>query len=295
MYTPTHIDEIDVMKLKMDRPYAAWLFAGVSLDLMSYFQPWRLNWIPGDHPLTTWSWDLQFGPLGPGAEGEAVQTGWHTFRRVSNGYSTLPKNPLGWHLNHIEEETGVNLRSSYSIEYFRMTPSCLQGLGSRTWSDPGIRVTPGIYADVGNVMDQAGLTLSFRGGLIGGTQDKPISPTKAATALFSGEHGTSHPPSSRRSSAIELFGYLTLDGRANVYNYFLDGKSVSDGPNGPINPTRLRRSTEDHLVADVSYGFVAKLWGVVLDVGTVWRSREFPNPEDSGRHHFAQCQLGFLF
>ena len=130
-YTPSDITLPPSQINRADRPYAAWLYAGV------YKEERRPT-------SEAWRYELNLGCIGPCAQGERVQTEWHEFVGAPI--------PQGWDAQ-IRNAPGVLARIEYSPRVFTSAPKVWEFL-------------PAFTADIGNIFLRAGMEGTFRLGKI---------------------------------------------------------------------------------------------------------------------------------
>ncbi len=190
IYTPE--DTQNPAPQSADRPYAAWLYAGVM------FQSYRPA--GDDRALATLdTWELQLGVVGPWALGEQVQNGFHRIINVDTA--------KGWD-NQLENEPGLNL--VYERKWRLSTD------GARTgW---GADLIPHAGFSLGNVFTYANAGGSVRFGY--------HLPADFGTSLI---RPTGDSNAGRRERfGIWLFG--SVDGRAVARDITLDGNTFEHSP-----------------------------------------------------------------
>lgn len=171
-----------------DRPYAGWLYAGVSLLQES-----------NKHVLENLELDL--GVVGPWAFGKEVQNDYHQFIGA--------RHAKGWD-SQIGNEPGAML------SYERMWRVTLV-----PDADIGVDIVPGLGATVGNVFTygEAGALLRVGNYLHADYGPARIRPALSGTDYFSGD-----PP----SGTIGFYFFAGTQGRVVGRNIFLDGNSFRD-------------------------------------------------------------------
>lgn len=171
-----------------DRPYAGWLYGGISFTSYS------------DHEYGTF--ELQFGVIGPSALGEQVQNNVHDWINVDRA--------LGWDAQ-LKDEPGINATLTHQWRINRPFDAAdPQGLA--------FGIVPTLTASVGNVQTFASAGAMVR---IGKNLDSDfglprLRPAVGGSAFFEpdGEWGW------------YVFG--GLDGRAIAHDIFLDGNTWRD-------------------------------------------------------------------
>jgi lipid A 3-O-deacylase len=173
-----------------DRPYAGWLYGGMSLLQTS-----------GSGMLE--DWEIEAGVVGPGAAGKLVQNDWHQFIGI--------KQARGWS-NQVQNEPGGVL--SYD-RLWRVRLTSAGGLG--------VDVVPEIGATVGNVFDygEAGGMIRFGNGL-----EADYGPARVRPSLS----GTDYFDSAGIGDGVSGYFYLGAQGRIVARNLFLDGNSFRASP-----------------------------------------------------------------
>jgi hypothetical protein len=168
-----------------DRPYAGWLYAGVSL-----LQETNKNELENV--------ELQLGVVGPGAVGEETQNDYHQFIGADTA--------KGWG-SQIRGEPGVTL----SYDRLWRVPVLAD-------DDFGIDVVPGAGATVGNV-----LTYGQIGGLVrlGNRLKADYGPVRIRPDLS----GTDYYDASALGDGFGYYLFAGVQGRMVGRNIFLDGNS----------------------------------------------------------------------
>jgi hypothetical protein len=173
-----------------DRPYAGWLYGGVSLLQRS-----------GSDMLENLELDL--GVVGPGALGKTVQNQWHQFIGINEA--------RGWSRQIQNEPGGV-------LTYQRLWRFRI--FGSNAF---GADFVPEAGATVGNVFDfgEAGALLR-----IGSRLGADYGPVRVRPALS----GTDYFDSAAAGDGLGGYFYLGTQGRVVGRNIFLDGNSFRQSP-----------------------------------------------------------------
>ena len=229
IFTPT--DRFLVPPDPKDRPYAGWLYGG--LHLLEDDQGKHLDHI-----------ELDVGIVGPSAEGEQVQNGFHQFIGAQKF--------RGWVYQLQDRVGGV-------IAYDRSWHLPLAGNHS------GVDLVPEIGAAGGNVFDygEAGFLLRIGAGLSADYGPNRIRP---------GLSGTPYMDSNRFAGPWGGYFFIGAQGRAVWRNIFLDG-TESTSPHVDKIP----------LVGDLEAGLsVFHVRGFRIDIESMRRSLEFvgqPHPD----------------
>ncbi len=173
-----------------DRPYAGWLYLGVSL-------------LQDTDRRTLDHLELQLGVVGPAALGEPVQREWHDVIGIAE--------PEGWDAQ-LDNEPGLVL--SYERKW-RLT---LDGNG-RT----GIDLIPELGGSLGNVLTygEAGLLLRFGRNLQADYGPARIRPGLSGTDYFNRDY---------LDGDFGIYGFVGAQGRVVARNIFLDGNSFESSP-----------------------------------------------------------------
>lgn len=175
-----------------DRPYAAWLYAGVAFQV--YHPPVREN---GISRLDVF--EITGGIVGPSALGRQVQNGFHDVINAEHAQ--------GWR-NQIHDEPGVNL--VYERKYRFHTPNARESWGADFIPHAGL--------SLGNVSTYANAGFEIRAGykLPADFGSNLIRPSGDSNALH-------RPP-------FSIFLFAATDGRAVARDITLDGNTFEDSP-----------------------------------------------------------------
>jgi lipid A 3-O-deacylase len=221
-----------------DRPYAGWLYGGVTLvSEVNRDQQERLSQLD--------TLGLDVGIVGPSALAKQTQQAFHRFL---GGNQIIPK---GWD-HQLHDEPGVLI--SYDKKWRFVVP-----IFSRDAKDFSLDATPSLGANVGNVYTGAstGITLRF-----GQSLPDDYGPPRIRPGL-AGSDFVERPPADRNFFGWYLFG--GVEGRAVLRNIFLDGNSFRSSPHVEKN----------NFVADFQAGMAVLVGGVRITYTHVWRTREF--------------------
>jgi hypothetical protein len=216
-----------------DRPYAAWLYGAVTL------QGFGANDMTGI--------ELQFGMVGPAAQGRAVQSAAH---RAAG----LPQ-PRGWsHQIHDEPGLSLSLTRQWRLEVAKPGP------------DLAIEVLPMLSASLGNVQVQAaaGATLRIGQGLEGEHGPPRLRPGAAGTVFLD----------PARAATSGWYVFAAVEGRAVAHDITLDGNSWRSSAHVGREP----------LVGDAAAGLVLLREGVRLTVSATVRSPEVAGQRVAARY-----------
>lgn len=176
-----------------DRPYAGWLYGGVSLLQRS-----------GSDMLE--NLELEAGVVGPGALGEQVQNDWHQFIGI--------RTARGWS-DQLQNEPGIVLA------YDRHWRTLLAG--SDRW---GADFVPEAGATVGNVFVYGEVGATAR---IGSNLASDYGPARVRPSLS----GTDYFDSGAAADGLGGYFYVGAQGRVVGRNIFLDGNTFRTSPSVP--------------------------------------------------------------
>lgn len=193
IYTP--VDTETTAYQPDDRPYAAWLYAGVALHVI---HPDALG---GRAPRLD-VFELNVGVVGPSALGEEFQNGFHDIINVAHAE--------GW-ANQLHDEAGVNL--IYERKY-RFSTAATDD--RERWAADFI---PHAGCSLGNVFTYANLGAEIRAGW--------RMPADFGSNLIR-PSGDSNPDGRRPRFGVFLFG--AFDARAVARDITLDGNTFKDSP-----------------------------------------------------------------
>ncbi|MBA4209761.1 MAG: DUF2219 domain-containing protein [Parvibaculum sp.] len=239
IFTPDDTDA--TAYLPDERPYAAWLHATFSLQSV------RSSTITGE----AWQdqWKLDLGVVGPSAQGEFVQNGWHKVIGVDKAN--------GWD-NQIKDEIGVNLSFERAWRSSRFDTPRVAGLQTD--------FIPYTILSLGNVQTYAGLGGTMRFGF---SLPDDFGPTR----IYPGVGGSEwFEPS---ATGCNCYLFAGLEGRAVGRDIFLDGNTFRDSPS----------IDKKNFVYDAKLGLVFVLWNARVSFTHVLRSREYegqPKPDQFG-------------
>jgi hypothetical protein len=270
IYTPTSITETDLAVLQRDRPYAGYLYAGLTVDL----QAERLNAIPAWLRLWHGAGEgqafsgalhvaLRYGQTGPAAAAGAVQTGFHYLLRAAAG-NDRQDIPQGWGKYEVSNLRSVDATVEYSAEWVRLS---WLSPWARTGSQLALRVAPRARLDVGGVVDAAGLGMEARLGLLraGSTGEPSRPPCPLEAYLWGGAHG-----------------------RFVAYSRFIEGHLIG-GLRTEVRPARW--------VGELIAGAAVRYRVIEVVAAQVWRTQDIrPVPDGaSAVHNYGSFQVSFLF
>lgn len=219
-----------------DRPYAGWLYAGLTLIKSNVPDPEAPASL-GE--LDTLEFDL--GVVGRAAEGKAVQRDFHRWAFAN-------EDPKGWN-NQLKSEPGLLI--SYDHKWRALWQTEIGGFG--------VDMTPSVGADLGNVQTDASV-----GGMLRIGRDLPADygPPRIRPGLAGSDFFLSSPDTGR-DFGFYFFG--GVEGRAVAHDIFLDGNSFAKSLSVP----------KKTFVADVQGGVAVIAYGVRVAATEVLRTQEF--------------------
>lgn len=197
IFTPTNTDRVNPSP--RDRPYAAWLYAGIGL---------LQDTDRGDHH-TLENMELQAGTVGPAALGDLTQNDFH--RLIGTGTAK------GWH-EQLKDEPGV--MATYERKWRYQQP--LVG-------NFAVDAIPELGGTVGNIMTyaQAGGIVRLGQNLGADYGPRRIRPSVSGTSWFD-------PHQMDGRLGWYVFGGTQV--RAVARNIFLDGNTFTDSPSVDKKP-----------------------------------------------------------
>jgi lipid A 3-O-deacylase len=235
LYTPEDKTRLDPNPV--DRPYAAWLYGGIALQ--SVTERWRRE-APdrSDRIQRQDTVEVDLGVVGPAAQGEPVQNGWHR-------YATGSPQVRGWS-SQLRNEPGIALVMERKWQFLEEFPK---------WGSLGVDAIPHISGSLGNVFTYAGAGATFR---LGENLDVDFGPPRIRPAL---PGSGSFEPKDPFAWYVFLGGELRAVGR----DIFLDGNTFTDS----------RSVAKKPFVADLQFGAALIFERARLSYTQVLRSREF--------------------
>jgi hypothetical protein len=239
-----------------DRPYAGWLYGGITLVS-------EVNRDQQDRLTQFDAVGIDLGIVGPSALGKQTQQGFHRFL---GGDQVIPK---GWD-RQLKDEPGILL--TYDKKWRYVVP-----IFSRDARDFSLDATPSIGANVGNVYTGASTGITFR---FGQSLPDDYGPPRIRPGL-AGSDFVERPVQDRNFFGWYLFA--GVEGRAVLQNIFLDGNSFRDSPH----------VDKRHFVADFQAGVAVLVGGVRITYTQILRTREFD--KQHGNDNFGAIGLSANF
>jgi lipid A 3-O-deacylase len=219
-----------------DRPYAGWLYGGLTLIKAPKPDPTIKSSVSEMDTL-----ELDLGVVGRAALGQLVQNSFHDFAFGNEHVN-------GWR-NQLKSEPGLLI--SYDHKWRALAQTEFLGLGAD--------ITPTVGFDLGNVMIDAAA-----GGMIRIGRDLPsdhgpprIRPGLSGSNFFLSDSDTGRD--------FGWYVFAGAEGRAVGHNIFLDGNSFAKSQSVP----------KKTLVADFQAGVAIIVSGVRLTASEVIRTQEF--------------------
>jgi hypothetical protein len=239
-----------------DRPYAGWLYGGITLVS-------EVNRDQQDRLTQFDAVGIDLGIVGPSALAKQTQQGFHRFL---GGDQIIPK---GWD-RQLHDEPGILL--TYDKKWRFVVP-----VFSRDAKDFSLDATPSIGVNVGNVYTGASTGITFR---FGQSLPDDYGPPRIRPGL-AGSDFIERPAEDRNFFGWYLFA--GVEGRAVAQNIFLDGNSFRSSPS-------VDKKT---LVADFQAGIAVLVGGVRITYTQILRTREFNHQR--GNDNFGAIGLSANF
>jgi hypothetical protein len=196
IYTPTNTST--ATPNPADRPYAAWLYLGLSLQV--YHPPAHAN-----GPASLDIFEVDAGMVGPDALGREIQNGFHDIIGTTHAQ--------GWS-HQIHNEPGVNL--VYERQYRFSTAHARDGWGADLIPHAGL--------SLGNIFTYANAGAEVRAGY--------CLPADFGSNLIRAS-GDSNALIRQR---LSVFLFAAVDGRAVARDVTLDGNTFKDSPSVDKRP-----------------------------------------------------------
>jgi lipid A 3-O-deacylase len=230
-----------------DRPYAGWAYIGFAL---------QYTYTRDNEPVRLDTLQLDFGVVGPAAQGRFVQNKFHSLIGVDKAH--------GWS-NQLDNQVTVNLTFERRWRTGRF----------KLIEDPDLEVDfiPSLGVGIGNAQTYAGVGGIMR---IGNDLRDDFGPPRARPSL----------PGSETFTTRDDFGwylFVGAGGQAFAYNNFLDRKAFAGGPD--IN-SRI-------FVGELSAGLALLFRGVRFSYTHVVRSPEFS--ERKRLHQYGSLSLAIRY
>ena len=263
MYTPGDVTTNAISE--DDRPYAGWLYVGLTTISNRESSSQRMTA------------DLHFGVIGPIALGEPVQRGWHALINASD--------PQGWD-HQIANEAGINLNLKYEI-----------GLLSYLSSNKSLAFDfiPTAEILAGSVFNKMGIGTSLRISFLNSSRyfANPIDSTGKIPSLLkenSRQEGQDRrKPTFKENfqlSNISLFTRTSV--RAVLWNSLLQG-----GVFNPSSPYTISSRDMERFYFDMDYGVTYSTPYFNISYSRAYRTKEFKQQPNS--HQWGQFYLTLKF
>ncbi len=185
MFTPEDI--LTPALIPNDRPYAAWTYLAASFHVIDVAP----NDTGGQTRQNSLIAEVSLGIVGPSAQGEMLQNGWHDVINVPRAQ--------GW-ANQLHDEPGLN----FAFEWRR-----------KFWHESWIDVVPRAALVLGNVHTHVSIGTTFRIG--------PNLPDDFGHDLIRAASGNV-----AKSSGFSTYLFASADTRVVARNIFLDGNTWRD-------------------------------------------------------------------
>lgn len=222
--------------LPRDRPYAGWLYVGLSLLKTPRPQPGAGSRIDEMDSL-----ELDLGVVGRAALGQLVQNSFHSWLFANEQVN-------GWR-NQLKSEPAVLI--SYDHKWRALAETNIWGLGADFTPDAGF--------DIGNVQIDAAVGAMVR---LGRDLPTDYGPPRIRPGLTGSDFFLSDADGGRD---FGWYLFAGVQGRAVAHNIFLDGNSFAKSLSVP----------KKNFVADFEGGLAVILYGVRLTATEVVRTPEF--------------------
>ena len=256
IYTPEKIAVTDV--IEDDRPYAGWLYLGLSLYNEKKLAPGETGWNKWNKLNT---WELNVGIVGPQSYAEEVQTLVHDYIRVTR--------PNGWD-HQLKNEPGLALHYEWKFRHREKLPDTF---GGDTAIGRGLAfdIMPHYGLSVGNVDTSLRAGSMFR---VGYNMPNDFGTPRIRPNLSGPGY----------IDSVEDKGFYLFAGveqRAVLRNIFLDGNTFAAS----------HRVSKRPFVSDFNFGGVIIYGRASLAYTHVIRTREFAGQSRPDR--FGSISLSF--
>lgn len=246
-----------------DRPYGAWLYAGVSLT--------RGNRPRDGEPQPSFLFqdriELLFGAIGEAAQGEEVQNNWHKFINVS-----------------LSEGWRNQLKSEPAAQLYLQRKWLLKVWPAAGWG-PGADFLPHFGGAFGTVFTHLSIGGTFRFGWNLGDRFGPTQRIASA-----GMDELQEP-----DGQVRLYVFGRIEGRLVLHNALIDGGLFRSQPrrlsvNGVVERHHIDRVP---FVADFEVGVVFEWQWLAIGFTSVTRTREFEQQVENFTFGAVHVQLTF--
>ena len=277
LYTPSSTQITSLAQLEKDRPYAGWLYAGLTLDLAWDWVPMGWEWEPGARLQSQLYLEVLGGITGPDAEGGPTQSSVHAFLRAAANcpvavpgepYSHLgcPPPPLGWGEYQTANRPGGGISSRYSWEVLGsgIAPGRFT---AATGSDLAARVSVDGRATLSSLIGTAGAGVSLKAGLLD-------------------SNGSVSPPGTR----LTLNAYGRVGGHLVAWNELISGPLL----NGVIADVHPRPG-----VAEITVGLAMRFLGADVIFADLFTTPELSinggGTPETAWHHVGEIEVSLIF
>jgi len=219
-----------------DRPYAGWLYAGLTFIKVPRPDP-TIRPVVNEMD----SLEVDLGVVGRAALGEQVQNSFHAALFAN-------QQAMGWH-NQLKSEPGLLI--SYDHKW--------RALAQMDFGHLGADFTPNVGVDLGNIQIDASAGATIR---VGRDLPSDYGPPRIRPGLAGSDFFLSDSDTGRR---FGWYLFAGVEGRAVAHNIFLDGNSFARSQSVP----------KKILVADLQAGLAVIVYGVRLTATEALRTEEF--------------------
>jgi hypothetical protein len=243
IYTPSNLQTTDLAVLRLDRPYAGWLYLSALLRTVSRSRVaarFGVDAAAGAETVT--EAELTVGVTGRWSLASDLQHDVHSYLDQRSGMLHTGNDPAGWPVYQLDTLPTLDFSFRHERDVFQASASA-GDLTPWTGAVLGLRVAPRVRFDVGSTYDAASLGLEARGGLV-------------QTA----------GPARRAALPLRLYAYGRVDGRYVFWNEFIEGPLL----NGVVSEIRLLP-----WVMQYEAGVVLRLGHLELAAAQIWSTREF--------------------
>ena len=253
IYTPSNLRTTDLNVLRVDRPYAGWLYASALFRAAPQSNAsLRFGFDAAAGAATETEAELTAGVTGQFSGAADMQRQAHVFLDQQAGMGNpIPPDPAGWSVYQLETMPTIDLSFRHQRDVVQASAR-VRDLTSATGAALGLRIAPRVRFDVGSTYDAASLGLEARAGLVGASG-----------------------PAWRPRDPFRLYAYGRADARYVLWNAFIEGPLR----NGVVALVRLERLQEQ-----LEAGVVLRLGHVEVSAAQLWTTPEL-SPAPPGTPH----------